>query len=75
MDNVTVRSHSAGDTRNAYREAPLLVGKKIAKLLRGEVPDFIVNNKVLRKQRTFSHHLLWKSSGDVCALLFTETHR
>lgn len=49
LDNVTLTSHRAGDTRNAYWKAPLLMGKQIAKLLRGEIPDFIVNPVVLRK--------------------------
>lgn len=48
LDNITVTNHRAGDTRSAYWKAPLLIGKHIAKLLRGEVPDFIVNPEVMR---------------------------
>jgi D-3-phosphoglycerate dehydrogenase len=47
LDNVTVTNHRAGDTRNAYWKAPLLMGEQVAKLLRGERPDFIVNPEVL----------------------------
>jgi D-3-phosphoglycerate dehydrogenase len=48
LDNVTVTNHRAGDTRNSYWKAPLLMGEQVAKLLRGEWPDFIVNPEVLK---------------------------
>jgi len=48
LDNVTCTSHRAGDTRNAYWKAPLIMGAQVAKLLRGEKPDFIVNPEVLK---------------------------
>lgn len=49
LDNITVTNHRAGDTRNSYWKAPLIMGKQISKLLKGEVPDFIVNPAVLEK--------------------------
>jgi D-3-phosphoglycerate dehydrogenase len=48
LDNVTCTSHRAGDTRNAYWKAPLLMGRQIVKLLKGERPDFLVNPEVLK---------------------------
>jgi D-3-phosphoglycerate dehydrogenase len=48
LDNVTFTNHRAGDTRNAYWKAPLLMGKQVLKLLSGEKPDFIVNPEVLK---------------------------
>jgi D-3-phosphoglycerate dehydrogenase len=49
LDNVTCTNHRAGDTRNSYWKAPLIMGGQVAKLLRGEKPDFIVNPEVLSK--------------------------
>ena len=52
LDNVTVTNHRAGETRNSYWVAPLLMGAQSAKLLRGETPEFIANPEVLtRKSR------------------------
>lgn len=51
LDNVTLTNHRAGDTRNAYWKAPLLMGKQVVKLLNGERPDFIVNPEVLKTWR------------------------
>jgi len=48
LDNVTFTNHRAGDTRNAYWKAPLLMGKQVVKLLNGERPDFIANPDVLK---------------------------
>jgi D-3-phosphoglycerate dehydrogenase len=48
LDNVTLTSHRAGDTRNSYWKAPLLMGEQVAMLLRGERPEFIVNPEVLK---------------------------
>ncbi|KPJ88134.1 MAG: hypothetical protein AMS17_06500 [Spirochaetes bacterium DG_61] len=47
LDNVTVTNHRAGDTRNAYWNAPVLMGKQLAMLLRGQKPRFVVNPEVL----------------------------
>jgi D-3-phosphoglycerate dehydrogenase len=49
LDNVTVTNHRAGDTRNSYWVAPILMGAQFAKLLRGGKPDFIANPEVLKK--------------------------
>jgi len=48
LDNVTFTNHRAGDTRNAYWRAPLIMGAQIAKLLKGERPDFIVNPEAIK---------------------------
>lgn len=50
LDNITLTSHRAGDTHNAYWKAPLLLGKQINKLLTGEIPDYIVNPEVLQSR-------------------------
>ncbi len=50
LDNVTVTNHRAGDTRNSYWKAPILMGQQFAKLLRGQKPDFLVNPEVLSRK-------------------------
>ena len=50
LENITVTNHRAGDTRNSYWAAPLLMGEQLVKLLRGEKPDFLVNPEVLKRK-------------------------
>jgi D-3-phosphoglycerate dehydrogenase len=50
LDNVTVTNHRAGDTRNSYWAAPLLMGAQLAKLINGKKPDFLVNPDVLKQK-------------------------
>jgi D-3-phosphoglycerate dehydrogenase len=47
LDNVTVTNHRAGDTRNAYWAAPLLMGEQLALFLHGQKPQFVANPEVL----------------------------
>lgn len=47
LDNVTVTNHRAGDTRDAYWLAPLLMGEQLAMYLRGQKPRFLANPEVL----------------------------
>jgi len=48
LDNVTVTTHRAGDTLNAYWKAPQLMGAQLAKHLAGERPAFLANPHILR---------------------------
>jgi D-3-phosphoglycerate dehydrogenase len=50
LDNVTVTNHRAGDTRNSYWVAPILMGKQFDMLLRGERPNFLANPDVLKRK-------------------------
>jgi D-3-phosphoglycerate dehydrogenase / 2-oxoglutarate reductase len=47
LDNVTITNHRAGDTRDAYWMAPVLMGEQLALYLRGQKPQFMANPEVL----------------------------
>jgi D-3-phosphoglycerate dehydrogenase len=46
LDNVTFTNHRAGDTRNAYWKAPLLMGEQLRVFLAGRRPVFVANPQV-----------------------------
>ena len=47
LDNVTLTSHLAGTTSDALTNSPFLLMEDIAKFLKGESAQFIVNKEVL----------------------------
>lgn len=50
LDNVTLTTHIAGTTSEALTNSPFLLMEDIAKFLRGEAADFIVNKEVLENE-------------------------
>jgi phosphoglycerate dehydrogenase-like enzyme len=46
MDNVVVSSHVAGVTKEASRQASMQVTGEMLRVLRGEMPDVLVNPEV-----------------------------
>lgn len=50
LDNVTLTTHIAGTTSDALTNSPFLLFEDIAKLFKGEEPNFIVNKEVLLRE-------------------------
>lgn len=49
LDNVTLTSHRAGDTLNAYSDSPEMMAHNYLRFLQGGKPKFLVNPEVLAK--------------------------
>lgn len=50
LDNVTLTTHIAGTTSDALTNSPFLLMEDIAKFLKGEGANFIVNREVLEQE-------------------------
>lgn len=46
LDNITLTSHRAGDTKNAYYAAPKMLSEQLKKYIKGELPDFTANKEI-----------------------------
>lgn len=51
LDNVTLTTHLAGTTADALTNSPFMLAEDVAKFLKGEEPQFIVNPEVLENDQ------------------------